>query len=349
MTTRRATASNTAAKRWKLVAGMCRAAIAVLVAFGVWSIGFAPDDGPAPVLPETSEQFSLDLEVVATANLPVIYAVEQRARPAYRIFAFDPTTGTDTTVFTVPDNAIIYGIALSPDGTTLAVTYTPDYDLDGAGLWLLDLDSQEMTMVRDVESGVYHVDPTWTTDATAVLTTRVDRTSDSEQLGIGRISTSTGDASVVVPDVINPVVLGDVTYGLTVDADLARRSITRLDNTGTAQIASGDLDLDHLVAVDGERLAVAGIAAEETNGLTFGTAASAHGNHNTPSTWWQLATDDNKDAPTASNAPSAVVYDATSPGEYLVVATTEGLAIEDPTQGTRTQLITSRAIRLVAA
>lgn len=336
------------ARRWRRVARLCQAAIAVLVCFGVWSIGFVADDGPAAVVPETSEQFSLDLEVLATADLATVYAVEQRARPAYRIFGFDPVTGTDTTVFTVPEDAIVYGIALSPDATTLAVTYTPDYELGGAGLWLLDLYSGSLTMVSDVETGVFHVDPTWTDDGTAVLTTRVDRTGAPERLAVGQISIDDGASSVVAADIIAPAVIDGSVYGLTIDADLARRGIARVDDGGVAEIASGDVDLDHLVADDTGTLAVAAIATADGGGLTVGSAASAHGNHDAPSTWWQVDVDAAEPSAAASSASTVVVYDAAGANGVVVMATSEGLAVADLGTGVRTDLIASRAIRLVA-
>jgi hypothetical protein len=69
---------------WRRVTRGLQCLLAVAVAFAVWSIGFAGGDGPVPVLPDTDTQFSLDLEVVATLDHPVVYVVEQRARPAYR-------------------------------------------------------------------------------------------------------------------------------------------------------------------------------------------------------------------------------------------------------------------------
>lgn len=341
-----------AARRWKLLMRVCQGLLAVLIVVAVWSIGFAGGGGTDPVLPDTDTQFSLDLSVIAAADHSVVYVVEQRARPAYRIFAFDPATGESTTVFTVPDDAIIYGIGLSNDGATLAVTYSPDFNLDGSGLWTLDLASGEMTMVLDVEPGIYHADPVWTTDDTAVLTTRVDRQGESEQLDVGRIEVSDGSSEIVVADAINPVVVGDEIYALQVDENQARRGISKVVDGELDAIVSGDLDLDHLVADGTASLNVAAIDTDETaTGLTFGSVAQAHGNHDRPSTWWTVPVTSTEPgiAPEASTVASIIVYDAAAGDDAIVYATGEGLSIGIPATGERIDVIASRAIRFVAA
>lgn len=347
------------ARRWRAVLRACQVSLALLVAFGVWTFGFASDDGPAPVVPETQEQFSLNMIVRDTADHPVIYAVEQRARPAYRIFSLDPSTGDDETVFTVPDDAIIFGIALHDDRTTMAVTWSPDFSLEGSGLALLDIESGEMTTVLDVETDVYHLDPVWSHDGSSVLTTRVDRRGDDEQLDVARIaafndtgSTAAGTVDIVATDAINPVAIdGGIAY-LTVDDDGARRSVSTVD-APDQQIISGDLDLDHLVAESDGSLRVAAIDAEDTDvasiaGITFGQTASAHGNHDRPSTWWDL--DMSNDAPVSSGAEPIIVHDAAFGDDAIVYATGEGISILDVGHGAddvRIDLIASRAIRFV--
>lgn len=349
-----------AARRWRLVVRACQISLAVLVAFGVWSIGFASDDGPAPVVPETQEQFSLDMIARDTVDHPLIYAVEQRARPAYRIFSLDPSTGDDETVFTVPDDAIIFGIALHHDGTTMAVTWSPDFSLEGSGLALLDIESGEMTTVLDVETDVYHLDPAWSADGTSVLTTRVDRRGDTEQLDVARItafsdgSNAPGTVDVVATNAINPVATGgDIAY-LAVDSDGARRSVSTAAAPDSL-IIRGDLDLDHLVADSDGSLRVAAIDAVDTDtasiaGITFGQAAAAHGNHDRPSTWWDL--DVSLEAPASSDAEPIITHDAAFGDDAIVYATGEGISILQVGVGAsdvRIDLIASRAVRFVTA
>jgi hypothetical protein len=335
---------------WKIVVRVCQAALVVLVVFAVWSVGIASDGDGAQVLPDTDVQFSLEMTVVGSADHPVVYALEQRARPDYRIFAFDPSTGEDTTVFSVPERALVYGIALNADRSKLAVTYSPDFDLDGSGLWILDLRSGELTRVRGVEAGVYHVDPVWTAEGTAVLTTRVDRRHDTERLGISRTSAVDGRSAELVADAIEPSVVGNDVFALSVDEQQARRGIVRVRSGHATEIVSGTLDLDHLVADPAGIIHVAAIEAPEpSGGLIFGSVASAHGNHRRPSSWWTVDIDavDRRAEPSA--LPPSIVHDA-SPGDGAVVlATAEGLELAVPESDIHIDLIKSRAIRLVAA
>jgi hypothetical protein len=161
------------------------------------------------VLPDTQAHFLLDLEVIGKVAHDVVYVVEQRARPAYRIFSFDPSTGADKTVVTVPTDAIIYGIALSPDRSTLAVAYSADFHTEGSGLSTLDVASGKLTEVVPAQPNVYLTDLEWSVDGRSVLATHVDRTGTDEQLGISRISLADKSATMIVDDAIAPVVDGD--------------------------------------------------------------------------------------------------------------------------------------------
>ncbi len=345
-------------RRWRAVMRVCQASLAMLIGVGVWSIGFAGDGDVAPILPDTDEQFSLDLSVIDTTDHPLIYAVEQRARPAYRIFSFDPNTGADETVYTVPEDAIIFGIALDDEQATLAVTYSPDFALNGSGLALLDLDTGELSTVLPVETDVYFTDPVWSDDSTSVFATRVDRRGEGEELDVARIDvngSTPGAVDIVITDAINPVDTGDGIAHLAVDADGARRSVRSTGSEpGGSALVSGELDLDHLVIDDDGELWVA--ALDETDepaavaGLVFGQSASAHGNHDRPSTWWDL--DSTSDVPTPSSAEPIIVYDAVIGDEAIVAATNEGVSIIHLRHGSdqqRLDLIASRAIRFVAA
>jgi hypothetical protein len=337
---------------WKRVIRALQVALVLSVAFAVWFIAFGRgSSGPAPVLPDTNAQFSLDLKVVGKMDHDVVYAVEQRARPAYRIFSFDPATGVDETVFTVPKDAIIYGIALSPDRTTLAVSYSPDFHVKGSGLWTLDVASKKFTEVAPTEEGHYLVDPAWSGDATSIYATYVDRTGADEKLSTAQVTLADLSLRVIIADGIAPTVSGDTLYYLTVDEQRARRSIAVLtsdDGTSTIPVGDGQFDLDHLlVGASGSVLHVAVLEPKKDEAsVTIGTPAEAHGNHDVPSTWWDV--DVKVAAPTAAatDLASTIVYDAANSGDSIVSATREGLSITSGS--TRTDLIASRAIRFVA-
>lgn len=346
-----ARASTSRSRRSPRVTRVLQLLLALWIGFSVWLLGFRTDGGPGPVLPDTAQQFSLDLEVVATFDHDVVYAVEQRARPAYRIFSLDPSTGSVDTVYTVPEDAIIYGIALSDDRGSLAVVYSPDFSKPGNGLWVLDLESGDFEQVSEVTPEIYLTEPEWSPDGESVFATRIDRTGDSEVLDIASVSVDEGVVTSAVVDGIGPLSTEDGLYFLTVDGDKARRSVGLMTADGHVdELAVGDgaLDLDHLVnGIDGVTLRVAGIEAEDNSVITVGEPAEAHGNHDVPSTWWEVVGNAGDEVSEPTGVDPIIVYDASSRSGPIVYATLEGLSMADG--DTRVDLIESRAIRFVAS
>jgi hypothetical protein len=337
-------------RRWLLIRRILGITLVLGVFCAVWLLALAPDEGPGPILPDVDQQFSLDLEVIQTADEDTVYVVEQRAHPFYRIFAFDPATGDTTTVFTVPEDAIVYGIALNPERTSLAVAYSPDLRIGGSGLWTLDLDSGAFTMVADAEPDIYLTELEWAADGNSVFATHVDRREDEERLSVATVDIVDGDTTIVRSQAMTPMVNDGDLYYLEVDAEKARRSIGVMDGTGTAsviEILGGARDLDHLIAgADGDGSVRVAVLDEQDDGLlSIGSPASAHGNHNVPSAWWSVGAAD--DSAVSTELEPIIVYDAsvTTSGS-IVYATVEGLSIG---ADERLDLIKSRAIRFVAA
>ncbi|MGL5811260.1 MAG: hypothetical protein ACRCYQ_15070, partial [Nocardioides sp.] len=79
------------------------------------------------------------------------------------------------------------------------------------------------------------------------------------------------------------------------------------------------------------------------SGLALGQVANAHGNHDIPSTWWDIAISGTAASPT--ELEPAVVFDATAADADTVYATKTGLSVAG---SAKTDLIKSRAIRFVA-
>lgn len=335
---------------WLRARRILQVALVIAVFGAVWLVGFRTSPEPE-VLPDTSEQFSLDLSVSASLDHDLVYVVEQRARPKYRIFSFDPATGTDETVFTVPEDAIIYGISLHPDRSQLAVSYSTDFNIEGNGVWLLDLDTRDFTEVSSTEPGVYLTELEWSRDGSEVFATHVDRRTDTEILSIASINISsgsipTGTVEVIVNDAITPAVADGGLFHLTVDEEKARRAIGVLTTDGNVEsieVLDGERDLDHLTArANLDDVFVAVLDQQDGGLLSLGAPAAAHGNHNVRSSWWSI---DNGTEMT--DLEPIIVYDAaTSDSGAIVYATLEGLSIAD---GERVDLIRSRAIRFVAA
>jgi hypothetical protein len=337
-------------RRWSFRGRRTRLAllgVALGVAFFtlVGPISFGRKSATTPVLPNTQKQFSLDLKIIGKVKHDVVYAVEQRAFPAYRIFAFDPATGRDTTVFPVPKNAIVFGISLSPDRSTLAVSYSSDFHVYGSGLSLLDLESKKFTEITPATPGLFDVNLEWSSDSKSVYSTRVDQRTPIEQLDIWRTSVVDGTSSMVIRNGVNPRFHRGTLYFLDVDSSRARRSIRALDGP-TISVGTGALDLDHLLKGSDDETLRVGVLESTSASITVGTPASAHGNHDVASTFWNVAVSGASNAaPVGLN--STIVYDAASRGASIVYATQEGLSIA--MGSTQTDLIASRAIRLVAA
>ena len=324
--------------------------VALVVAAGAFLFAWNSGDSAEPVLPEVQSQFSLDLRVIDSAPLDMVYLVEQRSRPAYRIFRFDPRSGEELTLFTVPEDAIIYGIALSPDKGSLAVSYTTEHAIDGNGMWILDLETLELTEALAAETGLYLTEPEFSADGESVFVTHVDRRGDAEVLSLGEVNLASGSLDVVLPNAITPAVDGDNLYFLTVDSEKARRSIgVRAADGSTSEIEVGDttLDLDHLVASEGSlteaAMHVAVLETIDEPTVTIGDEAGAHGNHSVKSTWWGF----DSVAAVATSIDPIIVYDASATDDGTIVyATLEGLSIA---AGERIDLIKSRALRFIAS
>jgi hypothetical protein len=306
------------------------------------------NSGPPPVLPNTQGQFSLDMKVVGTVQHDVVYAVEQRARPAYRIFAFDPATGIDTTVFSVPQDAIIYGIALSPDRSTLAVSYSADFHIYGSGISLLDLTTNKLREITPPVPGIFEVNLEWSNDAASVYSTHVDQRTPIQQLAIAQTTIVDRTTTILVKNAVNPRFANNNLYYLPVDETGARRSIQNTASDEVVSVGDGTFDLGHLLRGANEgSLHVTVIKPNSGTSVTVGTPARAHGNHDVPSTWWHVSTSKVGQRSGPLGLDPTIVYDAASRDGLIVYATQEGLSIAEGSK--RTALLASRAIRLVAA
>lgn len=308
----------------------------------MWGTTVVRGTSTPDVLPDTTVEFSLDLEVVAQADAPVVYVVEQRARPGYRIFRFDPVTGEDQTVFTVPENAIIYGIDIDPTGTTLAVAYTPDHNLGGSGLWTLDVATGELVEVVPVAEDVFLTEPEWGADGLTVLATHVDRTGAEEALSVVSVQLADGALEVIAARAVTPAASADAVHYLAAETESsARRTVRSVDlSTGEdVTVASGERDLDHLVVDAGGTFAVAALESDDAAGLSFGAPAEAHGSHDVPSVWWDL------DSLDAYEVEPTTTYDAAMVDGVIASVTREGLSIV--VDGVKVELIASRALRFI--
>ena len=329
-----------------------RSRLAILgVAFGVvflvfvGPISFSGNNKTIPVVPAVKKEFSLDLEVLGTTNHDLVYVVEQRASPKYRVFAFNPATGVAKTIFAVPKGALVYGISLSPDRKTLAVSYSPDFHTNGSGISLLNLEKGTLAELTPVAPEIFNIDLEWSSDGSTIYSTHVDQTSGTQQIDIAQTSVADKAKRIVIRNGMNPRFQLDKLYYLDVDKQIARHAIRIEGKTLAIAVGDGNNDLDHLLKGSNDStLRVAVIAPSPQPSVTVGTPASAHGNHDVPSAWWDVSASNNDAAPIGLDP--IIVYDAATRGPSIVYATVEGLSIATGT--TKVDLIASRAIRFVA-
>ena len=336
--------------------------VAVNLGAVVWVIGFRSSGNDTPsVLADTTPEFTLDATVVASlegADPAPIYVLEQRARPDYRIAAFEPASGELSTVFEVPDEALAYSIATSPSGESLAVAYTADFNVDGNGILVVNLVDQSTKWVYEETPDEFVTNLAWGSDGESIWATHI---AADESLSVVEIDAGTGVLLATIDDAVDPAPTAGATFYLRVDDQGARRSIgvSPLDESAaiesTISVGDGTLDLDHLVVTrSGEALFVAALNSSiETGGssLSIGQPASAHGNHSGPSTWFRVDPSDTSPAE-ALPLTETIVYGAIARPDGLIAAVTrEGLiTIELGDLGfSETTLVESRALRAVAS
>ena len=92
---------------------------------------------------------------------------------------------------------------------------------------------------------------------------------------------------------------------------------------------------------------MAAIETEDVDESAFsiGTPASAHGNHDVPSTWWNVETATTPASSEPTDIEPIIVYDSDSRSGPIVYATLEGISIT--LDGKRVDLVKSRAIRFI--
>lgn len=312
-----------------------------------------PSDTVVPIIGEEAPQFSLDAEIVGSADLDSVYLLEYRGSPNYRIFEYSPQATELKEVFNVPERGLVYGMSLSPDGDQLAVSFTTEFTSNGNGVYLLNLtnDSPELKEVIAEEADAFYFDLEWG-DANELWASRTTSTNNISSNDIVKIQVDNGEAETIATNAIDPAVLGQSVAYLPLESDNSRRSVEIYsipdESVLEVDVFNKEYDLDNLIYnPTSNELLVAGLS--RSNGLTFrfGEVVHAHGNHSIPSSWVILG---GEDYASVSDAvlDSKLVFDSTfdDQGRILEV-TNEGLYVGDP-QGERELIIKSRALRFIA-
>lgn len=329
------------------------ALVGALVAAWLLVLRPSPSQGPLTVpgtnVPDARptlapEDTSLDLRVVGEVGHPVVYAVELRRAPDHRLLALDPATGEVRTIRSLTDAEQAFGLSLHPDGARLAVGWSPDVNLRGNGLALVDVAGGDLVEVVPTATGVYLTDPLWVDDRT-VLLTRTDVRAGAPTFDVVSVDVEAGTVTPVLGDAVTAVVVDGVHHFLQPDEQANGRSVRRVEADGTdVAIVSGEGEttIDHLLALPDGSLLFAVHQVDE-GGLTVGAPADAHQG---PSVWWTVDPRQPDPVPLGPG-PLSVTDAVVSRFGALVATDREGLTIH--LEGRRTRVVASRSLVFVAA
>jgi hypothetical protein len=307
---------------------------------------------PQQIVATTAPSFESDSKVVSSASIDTLYYVEYRGHPNYRIVSFDPKTGVQKSIFTVPENGFVYAIALSPDRKKLLVSLAKNIHEKGNGVYLLDL-SETAPMLQEVIPqvvDVHLVDLVWGAASNRIWSTRGVSNRLKTKFSVAQIDLETRTVRDVIANAINPAPFGDSIAYLPLEADLSRRKIGVFDTQSKTNhdlgVFEGAYDLGNLIHdPHSGRLRVSAIERKSA-ALQFGTIAYAHGNHNVDAIW--IAVEPVSGNVVKDTQAPATIYDAQfSANGELIEVTSEGLALSKPGDQ-RKLLVKSRTFRHIA-
>lgn len=297
-----------------------------------------------PIVGSEESVFSLDAKVLGESriDLDIIYLLEYRGSPNYRILGYNPRNQTLEEVFNIPRGSLVYSIELNPQKDTLAIAYTDNYSQEGSGLYLLDLQAKQSQLQEIVpETGSYYLDLEWSNEDVILAT----QTSGGKG-NIVSIDAKNGGVELLTEDAIDPASTEEGYAFLALEKDSSRRSVGVYDFSSKTvkylDILNKKYDLDN-ITVDKKSGDLLVAALSRGNDVTrgFGISIHAHGNHSIPSSWLKVRDGDSQDI----NLESTLVYDAKSlPDGSLLEVTNEGLFVSNLSKE-RVHLIKSRAFR----
>jgi len=329
----------------------------------VWCIGYArlhqtdlgSRDTVESLLEDAQPISAFESRVVgdSAALTSGLVFVEQRPFPYGRLVQLDNASQTLRTVFSLPDGALVYQLAPSPDPDTLLMTYsTPESHYDSNGIYALDLrDGTLSRLVGTDASGVYIAHPQQVGDA--VYYGVYER--DSGALYIERYDTVTRAVNRIADAAVKPLVTPDglmVAY-LRVNPVSGARSLWVAGAMGedarelVGESVFADIDLPTFSS-DGAWiyftvLETQPLSANRVLSVILGESpVLAHGNHSRPAHWVRVATSGGG-AETVTADAFVVLHGALSSADTLGFVTDTGFYV---THGGRTaQVIQSRVMR----
>lgn len=328
----------------------------------VWGIGFArlrqsdvlpPRDSADALLQDAQPIAAFEsVWVGQTAGLTGGLAfVEQRPYPYHRVAHLDVATGEVRTLFNIPDGALVYHIATTPDPDILLMTYSPaKARYLRSGLYTVSLSTGVLThLLGDETDGVYYAQPQW--NQSVISYAVYER--DTQARRVEQFNPETGQIMVIAEDAVMPLTSADgqtMVY-VRVNSSTGARSLWQTDKSGAAQaiIQEGDFaDIDvPVLSPDGSWVYFTVLEGESTTSrlleVVFGASrASAHGNHNVPMRWYRVGMKGEGVQPVTTN-PFITLYGGLDAAETLSFVSDTGFYVAQ--DGRINQLIQSRVMR----
>lgn len=258
----------------------------------------------------------------------LFYILQEPRRQA--LMRYDFADGSSQTLFEVPLNAWLSHMAVSPDGSQIALTYAPspgenEIQFGYSSLYLLLADGQSeprLLIERTAEQEVFF-NPTWSPDGQQLYYSHVfplDEEVFSFSTTLERLDLATGEVAMVAENGIWPRISPDgrsLAY-VHIDQDslLAELIVAELDGSNPTVMVPRDrfttLDAPFFSA-DGQWLYFSAVAEQPSSATWWEQllgieVASAH---SLPSRWWRL--------PVTGGEPEAVTTEA-QVGQYGVVS-----------------------------
>ena len=264
--------------------------------------------------------------------------------------------------FAVPSGGFAYELDVQDDTGEILLAYTlpptgggPGYDR--SVIVRIDDEGTIHPVAGADVAGSWCFYPVWGRNQQAWFVQTGDGVAAPAEPTLTRVDLSTGDTEAVVVGATEPAVSSDgaALAWVTVDPDTGDRTLALGD--GDAQLVrtlvpTGDhLDIGQpFFSPDGQTLYYVAITQEPSTALRWLAdlvipSAHAHSNHDLPADWWQVPVDGG--APTRLTNLNTVHYDgrADPAGDWLFIATREGVRQVSAATGESELVLKSRTIR----
>jgi len=307
---------------------------------------------PSFSLDATILEYDEDVFKDITLNEPsiqnnLIYILEYRGFPNYRILEFDLLSKNLKELVKIPKGSLVYSMSISKDKKDLILIYSDNLEGTSNGIYSLSIEDIKkstnlkvnslenlsdfdhtsylnsfikiLNPIKDASKHVFYKDLNvdennniWVSKIEEDLSANLTKSS------IEKIDQK-GNILISISNVINPISYKNFIYYLPLEKDLSRNSIASLNiNTNETEnysILDNNYDLDDFLIND-SGLYISVLNRNKKAYLpNFFSKVSAHGNHSIPSIWVNYSLDGNYISDLDLNAE--IVYDATFLNESI--------------------------------